>query len=76
MYAFELLGILAQSSIPFIHKSLHLDLFKVSEELTVQTPTLEGLLGDKLAAFAPNTIGVPYGAGKSMEIIKQLFDIG
>ena len=59
-----------------IQKSLYLDLFKVNEELTVQTPTLEGLLGDKLAAFAPDTIGVPYGAGKSMEIIKQLFDIG
>lgn len=39
-------------------------------------PTAESLLGDKLTAFAPNTTGIPYGANKSMEIQKQLFDIG
>lgn len=33
-------------------------------------------MGDKLTAFAPNTTGIPYGANKSMEIQKQLFDIG
>jgi hypothetical protein len=36
--------------------------------------------GDKLTAFAPNTIGIPYFKGKdmqpfSMEICKQLFDL-
>ncbi len=44
--------------------------------VNVNTPTLESILGDKLTAFAPNTTGVPYKASKSMEIIKQLFDIG
>jgi hypothetical protein len=44
--------------------------------VSVKVPTLEGLLGDKLTAFAPNTIGVPYSGNKSMQIIKQLFDIG
>ncbi len=37
------------------------------------------MLGDKLTAFAPNTTGIPYEKNrhsKSMEIIKQLYDIG
>ena len=37
---------------------------------------MEGLLGDKLTAFAPHTTGILYGAGKELEIAKQLFDIG
>ena len=46
------------------------------KSITVSTPTLEAILGDKLTAFAPNTTGVKYGLGKEMEIIKQLYDIG
>ncbi|MCQ9210848.1 nucleotidyl transferase AbiEii/AbiGii toxin family protein [Granulicatella seriolae] len=42
---------------------------------TVFIPDVENILGDKLTAFAPNTTGIPYGKGKEMEIIKQLFDI-
>lgn len=38
-------------------------------------PSKEGLLGDKLTAFAPNTTGIPYGVNKELEIVKQLFDI-
>lgn len=41
----------------------------------VTAPDIENILGDKLSAFAPNTTGIPYGRGKEMEIIKQLFDI-
>lgn len=41
----------------------------------VGIPTVEAILGDKLTAFAPNTIGVPYKINKDIEIIKQLFDI-
>ena len=51
-------------------------LFETDEKLKVRIPTLEGILGDKLTVFAPHTIGIPYAAGKSMEIVKQLFDIG
>jgi len=51
-------------------------IFQVEEELTVNLPTINGILGDKLTAYAPNTVGVPFGKRKSMEIIKQLFDIG
>ena len=47
--------------------------------LTVKSPCLEDIVGDKLTAFAPNTTGIPYFKNKdnmSMEIIKQLYDIG
>jgi hypothetical protein len=42
----------------------------------VTCPTVEGLLGDKLTAFAPHTTGIMFGADKELEIAKQLFDIG
>lgn len=41
----------------------------------VEIPTKESILGDKLTAFAPSTIGVPYGKNKETEIIKQMFDV-
>lgn len=49
------------------------------EPVSVKVPCLEDMLGDKLTAFAPNTTGIPYFKKKdsmSMEIIKQLYDIG
>jgi len=42
----------------------------------VKTPSIDAILGDKLTVFAPNTTGIAYGCEKSMEMIKQLFDIG
>ncbi len=48
------------------------------DEVTVMTPSIDAITGDKLTAFAPNTIGVPYYKGKepfTMEICKQLFDL-
>lgn len=47
--------------------------------LNVSVPSLEDILGDKLTAFAPHTTGIPYFKKEdsmSMEIIKQLYDIG
>jgi hypothetical protein len=44
--------------------------------LEVSVPSIESILGDKLTAFAPNTVGILYGKNKEQEIIKQLFDIG
>jgi hypothetical protein len=49
-------------------------------ETMVTVPTIDAITGDKLTAFAPNTIGIPYFKGKdkqpfSMEICKQLFDL-
>lgn len=45
----------------------------------VKVPSVGDILGDKLTAFAPETTGVPYskkGKSSSLEIIKQLYDIG
>ena len=44
--------------------------------VSVTTPDINSILGDKLTAFAPNTTGVPYNAQKEKEILKQLFDVG
>src|SRR5690606_30521052 len=52
---------------------------QVNKPLFVNVPSLEDILGDKLTAFAPNTTGIPYFKKEdsmSMEIIKQLYDIG
>lgn len=49
------------------------------DAIKVITPDLDNILGDKLTAFAPETTGIPYergGRSMSMEIIKQLYDIG
>lgn len=46
------------------------------QALEVQIPSIESILGDKLTAYAPNTVGILYGETKEQEIIKQLFDIG
>ena len=41
----------------------------------ITCPTVEGLLGDKLTAFAPHTTGILLGVDKELEIAKQLFDV-
>lgn len=48
----------------------------VDEPMLVTVPDIKSILGDKLTAFAPNTTGIQYNRGKSLDIIKQLFDIG
>lgn len=51
---------------------------EVEKPALVTVPTIDAITGDKLTAFAPNTIGIPYFKGKipfAMEICKQLFDL-
>ncbi len=43
---------------------------------TITVPTLEALIGDKLTAFAPSTVGVPLYNDSGQQIIKQMFDVG
>lgn len=45
------------------------------QNLSVEVPTADCILGDKLTAFAPHTTGVLLGCRKELEIAKQLFDI-
>lgn len=49
----------------------------ITEEpiIEIVTPTINLFMGDKLTAFAPNTIGIRFGVNKEMEIIKQIFDL-
>ena len=55
---------------------LSLELLLTSgENLSVEIPTPDCLLGEKLTAFAPHTTGILLGSGKEIEIAKQLFDI-
>lgn len=46
------------------------------EPSTVQMPDMSSIMGDKLTAFAPNTIGILYTKERHAEIMKQLFDLG
>lgn len=41
----------------------------------VVCPTIRAMLGDKMTAFAPNTIGVPLDENRDVDIIKQMFDV-
>lgn len=67
--------------LPFVEKKvIKIPFFEVEREISVSVPTVEGLLGDKLTAFAPNTIGIPFynskGYDMTMQVAKQMFDIG
>ena len=49
------------------------------DPVIVKTPTVEGICGDKLTAFAPSTVGIPYLKNQrscALEIVKQMFDVG
>ncbi|MBS1572919.1 MAG: nucleotidyl transferase AbiEii/AbiGii toxin family protein, partial [Bacteroidetes bacterium] len=51
-------------------------ILQTDKSVSVTTPDINSILGDKLTAFAPNTTGIPYNTEKEKEILKQLFDIG
>ena len=46
------------------------------DDLLVTIPDVNGILGDKMTAFAPHTTGIHLGVSKELEVIKQLFDCG
>ena len=81
--AFVLLDVVEETRCP--HQRLRLPInvpfVEVEREVLVTLPTIESLLGDKLTAFAPTTVGVPLvledgRPGDTMQIAKQMFDIG
>ncbi|MCK4565210.1 MAG: nucleotidyl transferase AbiEii/AbiGii toxin family protein, partial [Verrucomicrobia bacterium] len=63
-----------------VEKSISTDFIQVDKDVTVRLPSVEALLGDKLTAFAPHTLGVPFktkkGNSMTMQVVKQLFDVG
>lgn len=77
-----LLDVLIADSIypELTEKSVQTKWIEIEEETYISLPTIDAITGDKLTAFAPNTVGIPYFKGKdqqpfSMEICKQLFDL-
>ena len=63
-----------------IETSINTPWLSVDEDVTtITTPSINSICGDKLTAFAPETIGIPYYKADqlfAMEISKQLFDLG
>jgi len=64
-----------------IDKQITPEILEIRREIQVTVPTVESLLADKLTAFAPRTIGVPFQPANgsppdTMQIVKQLFDVG
>jgi len=77
-----LLDVLVEDSIypELAKKPIQTKWIETNRETLVTMPTINAITGDKLTAFAPNTIGIPYFKGVdkqtfSMEICKQLFDL-
>jgi len=77
-----LLDILIEDSIypELIERPVTTKWIETDEDTIVTVPSIDSITGDKLTAFAPNSIGIPYFKGKgkqsfSMEICKQLFDL-
>lgn len=77
-----LLDVLIEDSIypELTKKPVQAKWIETEEETYITLPTIEAITGDKLTAFAPNTVGIPYFKGIdqqpfSMEICKQLFDL-
>jgi len=79
---FILLDIVEEKECPLPLTTLPIatNFIETDRDVQVKVPTIEGLLGDKLTAFAPNTIGVPYesfgGVSQSLQVAKQMFDVG
>ncbi len=55
---------------------IHTPFILLEREVFVSVPTANSLLGDKLTAFAPKTIGILYHPNRKTDIAKQLFDVG
>jgi len=69
--------ILYQQVIPVLIESPFV--FPEGETRSVPVPDFNNIMGDKLTAFAPSTIGIPYfkkERSMGLEIIKQLYDVG
>ena len=77
-----LLDVLIEDSIypELTEKPVQTKWIETESETKIVAPTIDAITGDKLTAFAPNTVGIPYFKGRdqqpfSMEICKQLFDL-
>lgn len=81
--SYVLLDVVEEVDIPHevVSKPITPQLLEIRREILVTVPTIESLLADKLCAFAPRTTGVPFAPANgappdTMQIMKQLFDVG
>lgn len=59
-----------------VEKEIKNDLLLTEPEyLSVQIPSPDCILADKLTAYAPHTTGIPLNVGKDMEVMKQFYDV-
>lgn len=75
---YVLLDVLSDANpYPAVHKKLlALPFIQTHKEIFVTVPSVDSIIGDKLTAFAPHTIGIPLDPRRSMQLVKQLFDLG
>jgi len=62
-----------------ISTEINTEWIQTTNPIKVITPSIDAITGDKLTAFAPNTVGIPYYKDEiscATEICKQLFDLG
>ena len=72
---FEKVGYTKINKVPINSKFI----LSKGDPIKVRVPSVEDILGNKLTAYAPNSTGIPYFKGEtsmSMEIMKQLYDVG
>jgi hypothetical protein len=71
--------------VELVEQPVKVPFLQVEEDISVTMPSASSLLGDKLAAFAPSTIGYPYqpisrsgkeGEPRPIKVLKHLFDLG
>lgn len=55
---------------------IHTPFIEVERDIEVRVPNIDCLTGDKLTAFAPNTVVVPLNPSYSMQVAKQVFNVG
>lgn len=70
-----LLDVLFEPACPAEPTAINTSFAVAEREVRVPVPGVNGLLGDKLTAFAPQTIGILYNNERSADIVKQLFDV-
>ena len=58
-----------------IEKKIKNTKLKVNSMLSVNVPSIESILGDKLTVLAPKTTGISYDSNKELELMKQLYDV-
>lgn len=59
-----------------VQRSIQAAFIETDREVLVTVPPVDALLADKLTAFAPNTVGIALTANASMQVAKQVVDVG